>query len=98
MRSAPFIQRLQRGTPAEPAVRSAGDCQGLFEAGVAAAHSRLSMAKSLLDRIGDLITSLITFCQYADPADTSEFSFCEKYTLEEATPAPTPAPTKKKKR
>jgi len=46
----------------------------------------------------DLITSLITFCQYADPADTSEFSFCEKYTLEEATPAPTPAPTKKKKR
>jgi hypothetical protein len=46
----------------------------------------------------ELITSLITFCQYAPPEETSEFAFCDQYKLEEATPAPTPAPTKKKKR
>jgi hypothetical protein len=46
----------------------------------------------------ELITSLITFCQYAPLEESGEFPFCDQYKLEDPTPAPTPAPTKKQKR
>jgi hypothetical protein len=41
----------------------------------------------------DLVTSLITYCQFAPEADALEFPFCSQYRV--YVTAPTPAPTKR---
>jgi hypothetical protein len=43
-----------------------------------------------------LVTSLITYCQFAPEEDALEFPFCSQYRVYETVP--TPAPTKKGKR
>jgi hypothetical protein len=43
----------------------------------------------------ELVTSLITYCQYAPEEDAMEFPFCAQYRVYAA--APTPAPTFKKR-
>jgi len=44
----------------------------------------------------DLVTSLITYCQFAPEADALEFPFCSQYRVYASVP--TPAPTRKGKR